>query len=225
MDREIHVWEAANIGKAPFRCVGLFEIPSKAVLEANPQAYANRMREAPCSVGTCRVCGMPLRNNFIIKDANGKLFPVGCECVLKTGDNHTTTELKRIKREAAQEKRAAKREAERQARLQEQRARNGGLTDYELAEELYEARMAAKRDRLVKRAVLLAPLAEGLEDGKGGFRDSVADGLRKGELPKGRGLDIMVDILAKNAGRRNSKAYEAEVTRIDDIICRAQEIE
>jgi hypothetical protein len=41
----------------------------------------------------------------------------------------------------------------------------------------------------------------------GGFLESIAAGLREGKAPTGRGLDILIEIIAKHAGRRGSKAY------------------
>ena len=61
----------------------------------------------------------------------------------------------------------------------------------------------------------LSPYADLLEDGRGGFRDSVAADFRKGRLPRGGGFYIMIDILAKYAGRRNSNAYIAEYNKLE----------
>lgn len=49
----------------------------------------------------------------------------------------------------------------------------------------------------------------GLSEAYGYFAKDVAEGLREGRLPSGRGVTIMLEIIAKNAGRRGSKAYEA----------------
>ena len=65
---------------------------------------------------------------------------------------------------------------------------------------------------------ILAPLADRLEDYRGGFRDSVARSLRQGSLPSERGVKIIADILGKEQGRRNSSAYAEEHQRILDII-------
>jgi len=51
-----------------------------------------------------------------------------------------------------------------------------------------------------------------------GFVWSVAAGLMNGELPHGRGLDIMLDIIASRAGRRNSKAYVQRMDEVRDIL-------
>ena len=51
----------------------------------------------------------------------------------------------------------------------------------------------------------------------GGFVWSVAAGLMNGEAPRGRGLDIMLDIMAKGAGRRNSKGYAAKMNELQQV--------
>lgn len=77
----IHKFEAAGLGKAPFRCVGMTE-----------------ERWSPCPgvpakpAGTCDYCGMGIANVFHILSADGKRFRVGCDCVEKVGDSG----LKRI---------------------------------------------------------------------------------------------------------------------------------
>jgi hypothetical protein len=48
-----------------------------------------------------------------------------------------------------------------------------------------------------------------LSEAYGGFAKDVANGLREGRQPSGRGVTIMLEIIAKTAGRRGSKAYEA----------------
>ena len=48
----------------------------------------------------------------------------------------------------------------------------------------------------------------------GGFLASIAIGLRSGNAPAGRGRDILLEILAKQAGRKGSKGYEAAFERL-----------
>lgn len=81
----------------------------------------------------------------------------------------------------------------------------------EAADRAEEAARAACAERLAEIANLLA-------DGQGGFRDRVAEDMREGEAPYGRGVDIVCDIIAKQQGRRNSKAYKAEYDRVNAII-------
>ena len=68
---------------------------------------------------------------------------------------------------------------------------------------------------------MLAPVADLIADGKGGFCDSIANTLRSGETPYGKGWNLTCDIIAKKAGRRGSKAYDAEYERIETILDKA----
>lgn len=195
-----------HLGQAPFRVVGFREIVIK---------HGDGSTQAG---GTCEHCGTGIRYASIIQDANGREFKVGSECVKKTGDAKLVKEVIFRKHALDRQKREEKREAERLAHLDAQREKNHGLTDWELREwQSYADELTTLHENAPVIAIL-KPLAEKLRDGRGGFCDDVADGLERGELPKGRGLEIMVDILAKQAGRGGSKAYEVENDRIWDII-------
>lgn len=86
-------------------------------------------------------------------------------------------------------------------------------------EEERQQTQAAEEAECQRVASLVEEIAVALQDGKGGFRDSVAKELAEGRLPAGRGLNIVVDILAKeNGGRRNSKAYKAERARLWEVL-------
>ena len=124
-------------------------------------------------------------------------------------------------RERAAEKRAAKWEAAKEARFEAQRERNGGLTDAELDDKIMAER-EAKKKLLIK---LLSPLGEAIEDGKGGFCDSIGRDLQRGNTPAGRGAFLVCEILAKKEGRKNSKAFEAEFDRIEKVLEKAKELE
>ena len=218
----IHTFELAGLGTAPFRCVGVCELPSPSLAEANPTAYMNAMRDLPrgYSCGTCAYCGQAIRINFLIQGSDGSTFAVGSECVRKTNEAGLIKAAKALKSQRDRMKRQAAKVAAREAELQAQRDRNGGQTDWEVREAKrvaeYEAQEAARK----ARAVPLLPLADLLEDRRGGFRDDIAHGLRQGILPRGRGLDIMLDILGKLAGRAGSRAYQDEIARIELILVR-----
>jgi hypothetical protein len=88
------------------------------------------------------------------------------------------------------------------------------------------ARLSEQKSEVnVMRIELLRPLAERMQDGKGGFRDSIAEDLGKGELPRGRGLTLTMEILAKQAGRKGSKGYNEEFERIDAIVGQVENLE
>jgi hypothetical protein len=117
------------------------------------------------------------------------------------------------------EKAAAKREKENAARA-ERCADENAKRDAENAAE-------AEAGRILKEPIveLLKPLADEIEDGKGRFCDSIARSMRSGELPRGRGWDLVCEILAKYEGRSNSKAYAAEYARVEAVLDRAREAE
>ena len=70
-----HVWERAKLGVAPFRFVGV----TIKTYQACP--------DAPIQPGTCcDYCGTGIMEVCIIRDARGKEFKVGNDCVRRTGD-------------------------------------------------------------------------------------------------------------------------------------------
>lgn len=69
-----------NCGVAPFEFVGFAErlyYPCK-YLDGSPNTSV-----PPMAGGTCAHCGTGIRNAYIIRDANGKEFDVGCDCLTK----------------------------------------------------------------------------------------------------------------------------------------------
>ena len=58
-------------------------------------------------------------------------------------------------------------------------------------------------------------LADAIEDGRGGFCDDMAEKFRTGNLPTGRAMVIAIEILAKKAGRKNSKAFNARKAELE----------
>lgn len=174
--------------------------------------------------GTCNYCGQPIMNCYLINSADGHKFAVGCECVRKTGDAGLVNKQKALKRQADREKRAAQRQAAYEKELQSQRDRNGGKTDYELRQEREEEKKRQREELARRRAEILGEFASYLRDGRGGFRDSVAYSLDHGDLPTGRGWDIACDIIAKQEGRRGSKAYDKEYDRVEAAFEKAQNL-
>lgn len=75
-----------------------------------------------------------------------------------------------------------------------------------------------REQALAQARAILAPLAERMADGQGGFRDSIAREMLQGVIPRGRGLTITLDILAKQMGRGNSKAYWDEYEKLQDLL-------
>lgn len=115
-----HPWERMGLGKAPYRCVGMCQIPSVSLCEANPIAYEIAMRALPHDfhVGSCHVCGAGLVYNYMILSADGHKFVVGCECVMKLGmSDKLTAEVRAEKAKLLKAQRAARNELKHAARV------------------------------------------------------------------------------------------------------------
>lgn len=207
-----------TIGPGPYRFVGTYDMGAALAHQQSFGDTAAAFRDAPrleAGMGTCAHCGQAILNICIVRRGDGKLYGVGTDCIMKTDDGKLVDAVKLEKNRIAREKRAAKREAARLARLQEQRDRNGGMTDWELSEHRNALARAAEQERLKPVIAALEPYAAALEDGKGGFCDSIARDLRNGNVPRGRGFDIMLEILAKRAGRGGSHAYKARLSELE----------
>ena len=207
-----HVFTLSGLGQAPFRFLGV-----------NENAF--RLPDGTTKAGgTCDHCGTGIRWEFNLLSADGTRSKVGSDCIRKAGDrgliNIAKAEQNRRRREAA----AAKREAAWAAKMDAQRARNGGLTDYEAREQRVAEREVERKIAAQPAIELLAPIADALHDGRGGFRDSVANSLRQGSLPSERGITIIADILGKQEGRCNSQAYATESERVLGILDAAEAI-
>ena len=205
----MHVWQSEGLGLAPFKFVSMWSMPSA---ETNPSAYASAMNSKPAHCrGLCDHCSTGIIHHCIIKSADGKLFSVGTSCVKKTNDTILISEMKalqnKLNRERSALKRAEKRTAENEiynARMQAERDTNGGLTDYELAEK------AIKDERQIildKMAVIAAPVVSVLDAKGGDFCDSMAYEISHGRKISGRCVEIVIEIMTKQFGRGNSKAY------------------
>ena len=101
MYMEIHAFEKAGLGKAPFTVKEY----ARETWKAAP--------DAPDQVGnSCRYCWTGIKDVFYIESADGKVFPVGSTCVNKTGDRGLINTVKRQMNQLKAEK-AYKRNTER----------------------------------------------------------------------------------------------------------------
>lgn len=208
------VHENFQFGEAPFRFIGVWSAPSRSLLEQNPSAYNLQMQAKPkfCHFG-CDHCGTAIEHHYVLRDAKGDKYCVGSSCISKVGNVVNLSDAEAAERQRQRELRRARAEAKReqkrlahQAKLEAQRERNGGLTDMELAmQKIQEERQQQRIANEQKYDFFIS----GLSEAYGYFAKDVAEGLREGRLPSGRGVTIMLEIIAKNAGRRGSKAYEA----------------
>lgn len=101
----IHTWEKQGLGKAPFQVVGLM------VSEPDQCFYESIYDVDDYSIGSCRVCGIGLKNNYLIDSSDGHHFSVGCDCVGHSGDAGLIDDVKKSKRTRRQLKKAAERKA------------------------------------------------------------------------------------------------------------------
>jgi hypothetical protein len=95
---QVHKFERAGLGKAPFRFVGMIEQDlcyGQAILNrAEYEKTGIMVTTAPG--GSCDYCGQYIVHMFQIKSADGKTFKVGSDCVAKTGDVGLVRRVKKI---------------------------------------------------------------------------------------------------------------------------------
>ena len=215
---KMHPFERSGLGVGPFRCIAAVSLPSPSLAEKNPQAYQNAMRDLPRGVGlgTCAHCGLALINNFIIESADKHRFSVGCECVHKTGDKALGDAVAIAAARLQRDKRRAKAEAARKVQHEAWLAavcHTGETNAARLVRQEAERQAAteAAKAAQVANAARYAFLLPVLENSTSGFCQSIAEGIRNGQEPRGRAVDILRDIFAKSHGRSGSKAYLAAV--------------
>jgi hypothetical protein len=161
---EVHVFEISGNGPAPFRFVTAWSMPSRALLEANPEAYNRALAERPeGSSCICDHCGMDIMNHYIIQAADGHRFCVGSECVMKTGSPGLVSEAEMAHKRLANANRRARKQEARYAEAELERTVNGGFTDAELVELEREAEAHAYRKQLkASKPELAAALADSM---------------------------------------------------------------
>ncbi len=208
----VHPFEVAGLGLAPFRCTGhSYEVGPRKLADGTEVGSAGQ------PMGCCDYCGQGIANVYYIKSSDGRIFTVGCDCVLKIGrsDNVLTTQVKRLKNQLAARARESKRLARReqreaaiQADLQAQRSANGGLTNYELKQ---------KREAEAQAATAAAAAADNLwilerlpaTSGSPFIQDMIAR-LKTNPLSNfsERQLQVLGEVWAKTWGRQGSQACE-----------------
>lgn len=213
----LHPFELSGMGRAPFKCVGVYSFPSPSLAEQNPAAYQAAIQAMPRGYrcGTCHHCGMALMNNYLIESADGVKSSVGCECVYKTNDPRSAvvTEVKREQLRMERQKRAEKRAAQRKAAAlkweqdhpEQVAARAEEKRLWQEAKTARENAANAERIRVRRVFAFIIPV---LQKQAGEFCGSIAMQINDGYAPQGRALEIVADIYAKAiGGRRGSNAY------------------
>lgn len=218
----VHKWTDAGLGSAPLRVVGMIHHPSPESYGQNVAGYNNAVKAAHeqakaygVTLCTCDYCGTGIMNNYVVKNAEGKAFVVGCDCVAKTDDTRVISQAKNLKRihdrklrDERRKREQAERVAKYEAEMETQRERNGGKTDREIEIEKQEAEDAKKRESFRQENKWMRDVLYGVS---GNFAESM---LRELERCRVRDLSdrcvlILQDIYAKSHGRRNSKKYDA----------------
>ena len=229
MNQVIHKFDQ-QIGPAPYRLICIISLPGKGLAADNPNAYQQATNSAfaqaknlGVSICSCDYCGNSLLNNFVVQNADGGRFVLGCDCASKIGDTKLATEVEVAerdrRRELAEKRREAKwakQAAERQADQQAERDRNGGLTDWELAEKRKkDARDAAAAINEAKYGPLLDVLRAGsdwCQDVARSISEDGWDGISE------RAQGTCFDVYGKSGGRRGSKANKAKQDELEAIL-------
>lgn len=100
---QIHPFERAGLGHAPFRSAGY----AQAIFKPHP--------DAPARAGTsCDYCGTAIMDVFFVRSADGRKFKVGSDCIRKVFRDFDATipadfreEFLRVEREKREVKRVA----------------------------------------------------------------------------------------------------------------------
>jgi len=225
INAEVLVHNHYTLGEAPYSWVGIWEAPSKALLESHPHAYNIAVsRTPPCCHYSCDHCGTAINVHYILRDATGANFCVGSTCIEKLNDTKLITAAKAAGLKRDRVRRAAKKQAEQEARQaahiaesEAQRERNGGLTDKELVQQARQLKTKAAQDRNTE---ITAPIVASFGDSS--FFHSLESSLRNGDKPYGRANSIIIECLAKKTCSIRSKefgaALDAAEIQYNDII-------
>lgn len=215
MSENIHPFEAAGLGKAPFTYVGMWEMPSPTLAESNPEAYKNSLASMPsCACGSCNFCGTPIVYNHLIKSADGKLHAIGCDCVHKAGDAELTQKMERqlsVEKDRENRERRASRDMQYVLANLETIEEKRRLSDVLAWENEQKAKKSAAENAWLINALKAA------DHTPGGFITSMINTLHNVPLNEisPKAIRILCDIYAKAHGRRGSKAYNAACDEFD----------
>lgn len=117
METTVHKFEAAGLGKAPFRYVGFTEKRGP-IVTILPNGIRQEVGAPGQPMGTCDYCGQGIAICCEIVSADGKRFIVGSDCVEKTGDRGL-----RVVKSDVQKAARAKSKAREQQRIDEMQDR------------------------------------------------------------------------------------------------------
>ena len=229
-DTLVHPWHEI-VGSAPYTFCAVIIFPGKGLAEANAESYNREIRacqEQAKYFGVhlcfCQVCGHDLTWNYVLRNAEGKCFVVGCDCVMKSGNDKLMTVVQYEKKKAENIRNARIREEkwkrECEARDAKEREKNGGKTDHELYIEREEIRKRELAEQKRLNNIKNQWLAQLLSSQNGDFCQSIAK-----QLYEGKGLDefsdrclfIMWDIYIKHSAKGlRGKAREEAIAKAEE---------
>ncbi len=116
-ETKVHPFQVAGLGLAPFRYVGVVyqDIAYGQAVVGKREMGNPGILMTTKPGGTCAYCGAYILNMFNVKSADGKVFHVGSDCILKTyGADHP---IARKVRKATSERAKAQRLAHKGAQV------------------------------------------------------------------------------------------------------------
>ncbi len=106
---EVHLFEAAGLGKAPFSFEGVPTSQDRADIENERMRDGKTYTTNHCT--SCDYCSQAIQNAYCVRSADGKRFKVGCDCIRKAGDSGLIRYVTKEERTKRQAKAKAKRVA------------------------------------------------------------------------------------------------------------------
>jgi hypothetical protein len=212
MSNKVHPFEMSGLGLAPFSFVGVWtqpSIPDGSSHTGQIETYNLDMKSKPdCCKYFCAHCGTAIMVHCIIENSEGVRYAVGQDCIAKYDSegcaDETLIAVKQRERELRRIRKIKKDKKDREIWLAKVDANNESNEDRINREqsEREQERVDAKLAVLNKWGFLVDALRN-----SGSFGIELANSIENGQEPYGRGGDIALEIFAKQAGRKNSKAY------------------
>lgn len=214
-EKKVVMHKHYEMGRGKYKYIGVWSAPSSGTLESNPHAYNSMMESKPsyCRM-CCDHCHTGIIHHHIIEDEDGKRFSVGSSCIAKLNQTELVTEFQKAEKERKAQlriERGIQRQMERNAayelELDEQRKKNGGLTDHEVS---LEERKKLESENDDKIRELSDPIVALLKKAGGNFCYEMAKSMRNGSMPTGGAKRIVIEVMTKQHtnSRKNSKAYK-----------------
>jgi len=210
MEKNVHPFEMSGMGFAPYKFVAIWTAPTIDESGNNIEAYNLDMKHRPeCCNFACAHCGTAIMIHCIVENAQGKQYAVGSDCISKHDRegcaDATLIAVRQRRRDLDREKREAKRQRDHEKYLNTV-CNDLGETNRERQTREYAEEQQAQKDRennvMNKWGFLIDALRNAGDFGRG-----MATSIENGREPYGRGVDIALEIYAKQFGRRGSKAF------------------